>query len=915
MIFLALRWHNVASYGPREVELRFDRPPLTGESLVAIVGDTGAGKSTILDALCLALYGNAPRFSAAQAKGGALGLSETKSEALAPNDPSGCLNNNAREAAAQLDFRHADGNTYRATWSVKRKKSGEPDHAYNTLERREGDGWTVVCTCKNLHKQGWGSPDGKRLANVLGLDMQQFTRSIVLAQGDFAAFLRAPDNDKAELLEKVTGTQIYTRIAQLILDHRNTSRRLHDASVAERKLYEDQLLSAEASAEVRRRLAECEERGAAIEKEAGTATEHLRWLQKRAAQTRQCDEARATLEAATRAATELAPLRSELEKFDQAQAIAHTHRAYLDAQGKTTQLADRVNACTVAQKELAELAPSLREAQARADKQHADAQNEWKRWSPALDKAIALQSQMEAIKAQGTAAVKRHTAGAEALQRKREELSRTESELRRIESLRGEEGNDLSRLVLAEARSTLVEGAPCPLCGAIHHPAGTGPAHAADAAQKQNALDLLKRGEQWQARLAEQRKTLDEAEREQAKRQEECERLREQYRAKRDELAALQLPPSPVEEATAAKEPSSTPPEPAPQRLRATLQAAVDQAAAARERANKALADHQTRLATAAANADNARQTLADNERALAEANSAIEAWLSTRAGALTRADLTRLLAPGANHAANRQRLKQADDAQLKALADHEARQRQLAELLAAPEATEQSEEQLRERLTELAASRRSLDEERTPLQTSLARHNDATKHLAESYEAHRQLKDDLDTATDLAQLFAVRNGQPSVGDLRKMVQMHTLGRLLTVANKHLHNMRSRYRLRPLADQLDMAVVDHDMADSVRPTSSLSGGETFMVALALALALSSLTAGRNTYSALFIDEGFGSLSPQALEQVVDALAALEALYDKKVFIISHTEAIRDRVATHITVRREEATGASALQVG
>ncbi len=145
--------------------------------------------------------------------------------------------------------------------------------------------------------------------------------------------------------------------------------------------------------------------------------------------------------------------------------------------------------------------------------------------------------------------------------------------------------------------------------------------------------------------------------------------------------------------------------------------------------------------------------------------------------------------------------------------------------------------------------------------------------------------------------------------------QSLTLDRLIALANGHLHTLNPRYSIRrDTADdqKLEMEIVDHYQADAVRPMASLSGGETFLVSLALALGLSALASGVSRLDSLFIDEGFGSLDGETLDTALDTLEKLRAT-GKSIGLISHVESIKERIPAQIRVLKK-AGGVSSLEI-
>ena len=125
---------------------------------------------------------------------------------------------------------------------------------------------------------------------------------------------------------------------------------------------------------------------------------------------------------------------------------------------------------------------------------------------------------------------------------------------------------------------------------------------------------------------------------------------------------------------------------------------------------------------------------------------------------------------------------------------------------------------------------------------------------------------------------------------------------LARLANLRLRQLTGRYTILKTPNRnLELQIIDHDQADTVRPMASLSGGESFLVSLALALGLSELAGHKARIESLFIDEGFGTLDPDALNTALDALERLQHS-GKMIGIISHVSDLKDRIGTQIRVR-------------
>lgn len=155
--------------------------------------------------------------------------------------------------------------------------------------------------------------------------------------------------------------------------------------------------------------------------------------------------------------------------------------------------------------------------------------------------------------------------------------------------------------------------------------------------------------------------------------------------------------------------------------------------------------------------------------------------------------------------------------------------------------------------------------------------------------------------------------GSASGDRFRRFVQGITLDQLVRIANDHLKVLSQRYRLaRGPTSDLTLHIVDRDMGDEVRATRSLSGGERFLVSLALALALSGLEGRASFVDTLFIDEGFGSLDAETLDMAVDALEILQGR-GQKVGVITHVAAMIDRIAVQVRVEKRGA-GRSEVRI-
>jgi exonuclease SbcC len=137
-----------------------------------------------------------------------------------------------------------------------------------------------------------------------------------------------------------------------------------------------------------------------------------------------------------------------------------------------------------------------------------------------------------------------------------------------------------------------------------------------------------------------------------------------------------------------------------------------------------------------------------------------------------------------------------------------------------------------------------------------------------------------------------------------RFAQGLTLVRLTELANRHLLKLSDRYRIIKTSDEdLELKILDTYQADVIRPVTTLSGGESFLVSLALALGLSDLAGKKTQINSLFIDEGFGTLDADTLEVAISALESLQAA-GKTICIISHVEALKEGIGVQIRLQKQ-----------
>lgn len=204
--------HNIASI--QDAEIDFENGLLSQSNLFLIAGKTGVGKSTILDAICLALYNSAPRLKSAPSGNNSIYEDNAvNGGATKLNEPKLLVRRGASQAFSILYFEGNDGKEYAAHWSVKKTKSRKTGLYHlgdETLLLEQLPDKTFVWDKKKEVLS--------KIESIIGLNFEQFCRTSLLAQGEFTKFLKADDKEKANILEKLTSTEIYAKIGARIAE-------------------------------------------------------------------------------------------------------------------------------------------------------------------------------------------------------------------------------------------------------------------------------------------------------------------------------------------------------------------------------------------------------------------------------------------------------------------------------------------------------------------------------------------------------------------------------------------------------------------------------------------------------------------------------------------------------------------------
>ena len=953
MKILAIRLKNLTSI-EGTVEVDFTAEPLCSAGIFAISGPTGAGKSTLLDALCLALYDKAPRFAASVES---VNLADVGDNRINQSDVRNLLRRGTSDGYAEVDFLGVDGHRYRSCWSVRRtrnKVSGSLQP--QMMEVKELDtGKEFQGTKKELLAQ---------LVELIGLTYEQFTRTVLLAQNDFATFLKSKGAAKAELLEKLTGTGVYSFISQEVFARNKAAQEevalIHNKmSVIELIPEEEQLalqkekeLLAEKRSEGIKLLAEQnaqlnvvrslktqeelrtkkqkEEQGeqarlkTALDilasQEEGLVRFKAQWeaIQPDLKRARQLDvQIQSQQEGYIQSQQLLQAARKQVQEQDKRKRMVEeqlhlsyqTLRRLLNVAGTEDSLLLEQVEETLRQEE-GNLSAGIETNEKRLERLNAFGYPSLADEQVKLQKELARQQNIRQL----TEALKKVMSEIEHLEKEAadcsKELSEREVALKTVQRLyenaRMAVGKDVKAL-----RRQLEEGEACPVCGSTSHPYHREQEvvdtlfrnmeqeyNAATAVYQQvnNRSIALQRDLAHQKMIAGQvREQLSAFQKESADTGNE-----EQIQQRLEELAKLILEY---------------------RNLYAEWQRGDEEIKKLRSH-YEALRENVSRccLAMQKVSAANEQSVLLQNA-AIAEQKrfEVIEKALDTLRR--ERSGLLKGKSADEAEAAVARREGELNLALEKARKEVETAQNGLSGLQGELKQIASSIEELQVRQKQieypeqLSEAIKKQQEENLNTERSLSIIEARLLQQAKNKAAVEQIAKELSEKQSVADRWAKLNkliGSADGTKFKVIAQSYTLNLLLLHANKHLSYLSKRYKLQQVPGTLALQVVDCDMCDEIRTVYSLSGGESFLISLALALGLSSLSSNNLKVESLFIDEGFGSLDAESLRTAMEALEQLQ-MQGRKIGVISHVQEMSERISVQVQVHKK-VNGKSVLSV-
>lgn len=953
MKILAIRLKNLTSIEGM-VEVDFTAEPLHSAGIFAISGPTGAGKSTLLDALCLALYDKAPRFATSVES---VNLADVGDNQINQSDVRNLLRRGTSDGYAEVDFLGIDGRRYRSRWSVRRtrnKISGSLQP--QTLEVKELD------TEKEF--QGTKKELLIQLVELVGLTYEQFTRTVLLAQNDFATFLKSKGAAKAELLEKLTGTGVYSRISQEVYARNKAAQ--EEVTLIQNRMNvielmpEEELLALQKEKEL---LAEKRVTGIKLLAEQNEQLNVVRSLKmqedlwKKKQQEEQEEQARLKMLQGALASQEeglvhfkaqweaIQPdlkkarqldiqIQSQQDSYTQSKQMLQSANKQVSEQEQKMRMAteqlqvsysslnrllNHVGIKEVLQLEQVEEIlrqeenkltagvntneerllrlnsfgyPLLTEEQMKLQKELTRQQN----IRQLTETQTKTKAEIERLEKETTDCLKQLT----------EQETALKVTQRLYENARMAVGKDVKAL-----RQQLQEGEACPVCGSTAHPYHQEQevvdtlfrsieqeynAAVANCQQINNRSVVLQRDwthqkmvdgqigeqlaalykagidagneEQIQHRLTELAERILEYRNLYAEWQrsdEEIKKMRAHCEALRENVSLCRLA---MQKVSSAKE----------QLLLLQNTASAEQKRfEVIEKALNVLRQERSQLLKGKS-ADEAEAVVAKREKelnlALEKARKEVEAVHNRLSG--LQGEMKQItLAIG-----------------------------ELQEQYKKIESPEQLPEIIKKQQEE------NLNTERA-LSTMEARLLQQAKNKLTVEQIVKELAEKQTIAERWAKLNKLI-GSADGAKFKVIAQSYTLNLLLLHANKHLSYLSKRYKLQQVPDTLALQVIDCDMCDEIRTVYSLSGGESFLISLALALGLSSLSSNNLKVESLFIDEGFGSLDAESLRTAMEALEQLQ-MQGRKIGVISHVQEMSERISVQVQVHKK-VNGKSVLTV-
>lgn len=959
-----LEIQNIASIENAVID--FEKAPLVDSNVILITGETGAGKSTILDAICLALYATTPRMTNTEMDGK---WQENDTDTMAITDTCQLMRKNTKEAFARLWFLGSDGNDYCAEWSVERKTKN--------LTRT----WSL----KNLTHPDDSPQDGngkggskddeikQTIQAAAGLTFDQFCRTTMLAQGEFTRFLKCSNKEKAEILEKITNTEQYAQIGAKVYDLTHRKYEVEKDAVDPEK--QEQPMPPEKRAELEEKINKIGEQLKSLNAQLDIAQKKETWLSTEKSLLSTQLKAQSSLEQSQKAmeTDDFKLMLRNVTDWDCTadartwlSAVQMAKSAIMNAdqtiQGLQTQYITVLNGQEFIRQEISSISDQIKqideEMQAEGDKQASLIELNKQR-----DEVLVLLGNVRVAQSEVKTYFEKKKAKEDAQNKLNARKKEIEGKNKILEELKPKVENakaqfekldlDYERMNLAvntlseKLRANLRIGKKCPICGQAVTSLDYVPHEqdlrdiVKDVEKKRDSAKVIfdnLNGEQSQCviwlnqNVPLYNKELKEFNEDQSLNKAQADALfalEKCHIAQLDEHTNEALKQV-AQDAESQKRNLDT------KIVRADKREKLQQTLVLKENNANAITSSIDQLveklpewkvftpqkAEELPNTLSKIQTLTTKvTTAVTNKNTAIDG-LQTNRGLLddflrehsemTEQRLEQLLTLKNMIGQQRQFVANANEAYANAQGALKTINGQIEEhnKIKPEMAEDETVESLKDSIKTMKNQIEPLGRDSGAMEQQLRDDDNLIKKQAENKKEYEKRNAVYEQWQKLDKLIGDSKGDR----FRLIAQSYILANLVNAANVHMRTLTDRYTLHAVPGQdLIILVEDAYQGGVMRPASTISGGESFLVSLALALALSEIGQSLKVET-LFIDEGFGTLSGEPLLNAIKTLESLRDSNNRQVCAISHREEVKERIPVQIQVNRNAQSSSSTIEI-
>lgn len=960
-----LEIHNIASI--EDAVIDFEAAPLVDSNVILITGETGSGKSTILDAICLALYATTPRMKNTEMDGT---WQENDTDQMDITDTLQLMRKNTTEAYTRLSFLGSDGNVYEAEWHAERKRKNlNRTWSLNNLTHPEASpqpGNGKDGTKDNEMKQA--------IEAAVGLTFGQFCRTTMLAQGEFTRFLKSGNKEKASILEKITNTEQYAKIGEKIFDltHHKYEVEMNevDPSKKEQPLPQEQREALEENIKtIGNQLAALITLNEVTLRKANWLSTENKLLDNQKKAQEALTHARNTLETvAFKSAQQdlidwdrTEDARKDLDTLQQASKTIE--KANDSVQQLQTQYIILLNGLEYLHQEIGKTAEIIKIIDTEIQTEGGEPTS-LEELNQKKEEMLTLMGHIQVAQAEVKAYFDKITAQ-ETIKKKLEEQEKAirnqkdrigelrpkvDEKKKLFEELEAEyERLDLAVNTLAEKlRENLIVNHRCPICGQAVTSLDTVP-HQQDLQvivnnakkkrdEAKNIYDNL--NEQYRKLVVwvnqnepAYQKDLEDFKNDQSLNKahegashsiEKCgiksldehtqKALEEIGQKTKTQKSQLDVRISRAEEREKQKRKLTDLRENKYHVLKVSIEQLLEklpQWEPLTYQKVEALPDilNKMQLLTNLVTAELTNKESATDR--LQHSRASLDAFLGEHKE-LSERRLEQLLSLKDKIVQQRLYVQGINDAFAKAQGALNTVTEQIEEHQKDKPAFDESEtiESLQTASKNLQDQQKALNERLGSLNQKLSEDNSKIKKLAELKNEYEQKRAIFERWNKLDRLIGDSKGEK----FRLIAQSYILANLVQAANVHMRTLTDRYTLHAVPGQeLIILVEDAYQGGVKRPASTISGGESFLVSLALALALSEIGQSLKVET-LFIDEGFGTLSGEPLAKAINTLESLHASNNRQVCAISHREEVKERIPVQIQVNQNPQSSSSTIDI-